>query len=179
MYGDLINKWAVHYGLPPQIVAAVVLQESGGCAGAFRYEPAFFDVYIKDKRRQDLAGWTPEPDTGPSLWSEKVGRSTSWGLMQVMGDTSRWCFGLKPSDPLDPHDPRRYFTILCEPSIGIECGCHVLDFYLSKEKNGTPAERMVRALSRYNSGSPISPRGQAYAAKVLSHVASRKYLKVM
>jgi len=178
MYGAIINDMAIRHELPPPIVAAVILQESGGNTGAIRYEPVFFDMYVKDKRRSDLAGWVPDMNSTPSLWTEKIGRSHSWGLMQVMGDTARWCGRLVPRSQ-DPLDPARYFTALCMPEIGIDIGCRVLAFYLAKESTGDTDTRMRRALSRYNSGTPNSLRGLAYAAKVLAHVSSRRYLKMM
>lgn len=69
----LVTPMARKYGLEPTLVAAVCEQESGWEPGAVRFEPAFLRRYI-------------EPMNLPLL--EALDRATSWGLMQIMGQTA-------------------------------------------------------------------------------------------
>jgi soluble lytic murein transglycosylase-like protein len=70
----VIRKMAEDHGLDPALVAAVVEQESSWIATAKRYE-ASFESWL----RKRVAGLTDD---------EYRSRSTSWGLMQVMGQTA-------------------------------------------------------------------------------------------
>lgn len=160
MFGPLINKHALAMGLRPDVVAAVIIQESNGEPFAARYEDAFYQALLANKKRQELAGFVPYPT--PTLATEKRLRATSIGLMQVMGDSARWIGKVTAN----------YLTVLCEPDIGIEVGCKVLKFYLDKERGD-----YHRALSRYNSGRPDSQRGMRYAEEVLGRVSRGEHLR--
>jgi soluble lytic murein transglycosylase-like protein len=70
----LVTPIALKFGLQPSLVAAVCEQESGWEPGAVRFEPAFLRHYIA-------------PLNLPFL--ESLDRATSWGLMQIMGQTAR------------------------------------------------------------------------------------------
>ena len=91
--GDLtIIKQAViesakKYDLSPHLIAAVIWQESRGNKFAYRYEDGFFLKYVAAKERTNLIGHVPA--VIPTLPTEKRGRSFSWGLMQIMGQTAR------------------------------------------------------------------------------------------
>ena len=96
--------------LPIDIVASVILQESGGNPWAVRYEPGFYDRRIKHRRREELAGFVPR--LLPTLNTEKTLRSTSFGLMQVMGETARVVGYEEP-----------YLTQLCRIEDNLSVGC--------------------------------------------------------
>ncbi|NDY56319.1 lytic transglycosylase domain-containing protein [Desulfovibrio sulfodismutans] len=105
---ELIVTMAASYQLPEDIVRAMVLHESvGGITHAIRFEPTFYDKYIKGREMN----YCPEHC---SHETERIGRATSWGLMQVMGETAR-CNGF-----------RGWFPELCTPVVGLEWGCRYL-----------------------------------------------------
>ena len=97
----LAFKWAVKYGLDAAMVCAVIEQESGWIPWAMRYEPAFFDHYISS-----MTGLTA---------TERTARATSYGLMQVMGQTAR-----------ELGFSGRFLSELCDPDVGIDFGCRKL-----------------------------------------------------
>ncbi len=146
---SLIATTVHKHGLPPEIVRAMVVQESTGNTCAIRFEQDFYDRYLK--------GNTPNFRPEHCSWNtERIGRATSWGLMQVMGETAR-CNGF-----------RGWFAELCVPEIGLTWGCIYLarlrDKYLVK--GGWPG--VARA---YNGG----PGGwdnpnNHYPEAVLSHI---------
>src|SRR5579862_1562443 len=75
----LAHKAAAAHSLWPELVCAVVEQESAWDPWALRYEPAFFDRYVRPQiARGNL---TDE--------AEARARAFSWGLMQVMGEVAR------------------------------------------------------------------------------------------
>lgn len=158
--GELINKYAIEFSLRPDVIAAIIIQESNGDTFAIRYEGSFYQALLANKKRSELSGFVPYPT--PTLETEKRARATSWGLMQVMGDTARWC--AKHSS--------NYLSSLCEPDIGVHAGCATLSYYLSKERGD-----YHRALSRYNAGRPDSQRGLIYAKEVLSRIDRGEHLR--
>jgi soluble lytic murein transglycosylase-like protein len=108
---------ALAHGLDAALVCAVVEQESGWDTDSIRYEPAFFERYIK-------------PITNLTQ-TEAQGRAFSWGLMQVMGQVARENgFG------------GLYFPSLCEPAIGLDVGCAVLAGKL-KRANGDTSQGLL------------------------------------
>jgi len=78
----LIVKVATDHGLPPTLVRAMVMVESGGDTFATRYEPGFFEKYVRNDG--SVKAFAP-----CSLQTERVMRATSFGLMQVMGQVAR------------------------------------------------------------------------------------------
>ncbi len=105
---DLIVSMAGRYQLPVVIVRAMVEHESaGGITAACRFEQGFYDRYIKGK--------TPDFRPEHCSWdTERIGRATSWGLMQVMGETAR-VVGF-----------RGWYPELCVPGVGLKWGCEYL-----------------------------------------------------
>ena len=73
-YREAIRSAAIVVGLDARLVEAVVLQESGGRADAFRYEAGYFARYLATNPR--FAEWEPR----------RV--ASSYGLMQVMYPTA-------------------------------------------------------------------------------------------
>lgn len=119
-----IQEAAIDAGLPISIVRGIVMQESSGDPSATRYEPGFFRRYI------DKLGLSSE---------EGRGRSTSWGLMQVIGETARE-MGMTAD-----------FSALLDPRVGLYWGCRHLkklkDRYLKQYGWGG-------VVAAYNAGTP-------------------------
>lgn len=96
-----IDAAAARYGLDPLLIEALVVQESGGNTDAFRFEPDFWNRYLKGNPRYR------------SLNPRRV--SSSYGLMQVM-----YCRILedKIADN-DAWEPEMLFI----PQHGLDVGC--------------------------------------------------------
>lgn len=152
----IINEQSTAHNLSPAIVTCVILQESGADTAAFRFEQGMFDI-LQPKKKEQLSGFVPSL---PNLISEKVQRSSSWGLMQVLGETARWCAKCEIS----------YLSELCNPSIGIDIGCRVLAHYLARNGND-----YTKALAAYNAGLATSLAGQKYATEVLTRLAHNEH----
>lgn len=91
---------AARFSLNAALVCAVIEEESSWNTYAIRFEPLFRERYVRDLNL---------PPT------EEMARSTSWGLMQVMGQVAR------------EHGFRgRFLSEICGPMVGIEIGCVVL-----------------------------------------------------
>ena len=135
-YAQTIATMAAKYGLDPSLVTAVIQQESGGDTNAVRLEQAFYQRYVK-----------PLPNLSPG---ERVDRSVSWGLMQVMGQVARE-LGYTDSLPA-----------LCQPWIGIEYGCKHL-----ANKIKAAGGNVTHALLLWNGGSDPN-----YPAEVLARLKS-------
>lgn len=139
------------YGLRPELIAAVIIQESSGIADARRPENDFYHRYLL---KPDLPGYFP-PDVPRGV--ELVCRATSWGLMQIMGQVARE-LGFRG----------RYFTELEEPGANINLGCR----HLANLIRRAGSER--GGLLRYNGGG--DPR---YPEKVLGHIGSGRIKEVL
>lgn len=129
-----VTPHALKYGLDPKLVCAVCEQESSWNPWAVRYEPAFYLRYIAP---MNLANAT-----------EAQMRSTSFGLMQIMGQTARE-FGFC----------EHFLSELCDPDTGVEYGCKKLQKCFSVHGD---AETSLLA---YNGGS--NPN---YPSQVLARV---------
>ena len=103
---ELAKKAAVAHGLDPSLVCAVCEQESSWEPSAIRYEPAFYEKYVKP---QNLSP------------TEAQARSFSWGLMQIMGQVAR-----------EQGFTGRFLAALCDPATAIEYGCRKLARCLSR-----------------------------------------------
>ncbi len=99
-FRDLIEQNALRFDLRPELVCAVVEQESGWNTWGMRFEPAFYGHYVN-------------ADAGDE--TERVARACSWGLMQVMGQVAR-----------EAGFSYAFLSGLCEPSNGLFIGCSVL-----------------------------------------------------
>lgn len=142
---QLAKGSALFYGLDPSLVCAVCEQESGDrkrlSSGwetwnpwAFRAEPAFDARYVQPLHLTPTEDW---------------GRSISWGLMQVMGETAR------------EHGFMGSFPALCEPEMGLEFGTKVL-----KAKLAAGGSEVHRGLQLWNGGG-----NPGYADEVLARVS--------
>jgi len=155
----LIQEKAALYKLDPEIVACVISVESGGDTYAIRFEPGFYKRYLLDLTPQTATGYVPKFISWPT---EKIARSTSFGVMQVMGETAR-SIGQYKAESL---------ARLCEPADGIEVGCRVLRHYLDKH------DVLEKALAAYNAGDPRYEAGRAYAKKVMERHVRKEHEKI-
>lgn len=128
------------HGLDPALVCAVCHHESANWKQwAVRYEPGFYTKYI-----EKLAGISA---------TEKTMRSTSFGLMQVMGQVARE-LGFAGD----------FLAELLDPVVGLEYGCKKLARCMSRANSDVMA-----ALLLYNGGGD-----KAYPDKVLAHLEAYK-----
>lgn len=71
---DIIERMSERWNIPQELICAIIWQESRFISDVKRFEPLFLKKYIKPMN-------LPE--------DEEKWRATSWGLMQIMGQTSR------------------------------------------------------------------------------------------
>jgi soluble lytic murein transglycosylase-like protein len=114
------------HSLWPELVCAIIEQESSWDPWAIRYEPGFYRRYIEPQ----LARGAGFSDT------EARARAFSWGLMQVMGQTAREHKFAEPS-----------LAKLCDPATGLAIGCRVLAAKLAAAE-----DNVTRALLLWNGG---------------------------
>lgn len=130
----LASAIARTFNLHPELVCAICEQESSWNPSAGRYEKGFYNKYENH----------PDMDEQERLW-----RSSSWGLMQIMGETARY---LGYSGPLDQ---------LLVPEIGLAWGCKYLENRIAHAEGN-----IEKALLLWNGG------GNAYYPhQVLARVA--------
>lgn len=146
-YSKFIVENARRYQLNPKLIAAVIYQESKGEARACRYEKNFFNRYIKNKAKSDLLGHVPKEHIC-TLDTEMMLRATSFGLMQIMGETAREN-GFDSDHLLD----------LVDPEENINLGSRLIHKFL--QDTGT----LEKALLRYNGG-------EAYPPRIIKHMDS-------
>ncbi len=137
----LVTPWATKYGLDPYLVCAVIEQESGWNPGAARFEPAFLKKYIEPMNLGFL---------------ESLDRSTSWGLMQIMGQTAIE-FGF------DSGENPAELASLRIPDVGVDFGCRKLQKCFDIHKDPETS------LLAYNGGA-----NPEYGKQVLARVAHYK-----
>jgi len=147
---DLVISIAGSYQLPAIIVRAMVMHESvGGVPHAARFEQGFYDRYIKPLK--DVSR-----PTGCSAATERILRATSFGLMQVMGQTARELgFG-------------GWLTELTVPAVGLEWGCR----YLRKMADNFLADGGWPMVMRAYNGGPGDKGNLAspYPGLILQHI---------
>ena len=125
----LIASAARTHGLSVALVLAIVQVESGGNPWASRYEPGFYARYVHGK---PIRAFAPCSEATEARW-----RATSFGLMQIMGQTARET-GFKGV----------YLTELCDPHLNLDWGCRYLALLMKKYGPGDAA------IAAYNAGSP-------------------------
>lgn len=133
-----VTPYAQKFGLEPEIVCAVCEQESAWEPGAARFEPAFLRRYVEPLKFSLL---------------EELDRSTSWGLMQIMGQTAvEFGFVGRCSDLRDPEQ-------------GVLWGCKKLQrcYFIHGAIDDT-------ALLAYNGGG-----NPEYGKEVLARVSKYKF----
>lgn len=143
-YRPNIEHAAKAHGIDPDLLEALVLQESSGRADAFRYEPGYYRRYLEGKKEWEK--WIPR----------RV--ASSYGLTQVLYPTALQ-YGFNPA-----YEPEMLFL----PDINLNLGAKILAALLKKFDGDTD-----KALQAYNGGvgSVGSPKTRAYANKVLARLA--------
>jgi soluble lytic murein transglycosylase-like protein len=132
LHREIIERNARECALPVALIAAIIQVESGWNTWAIRFEPAFLKTYVQMHPERFGPGISRE--------TERIQRATSFGLMQVMGQTARE-LGAKQT----------FLTELCRPEIGIHLGCR----YLARQRARFEAEHgLDGAIAAYNAGSP-------------------------
>src|SRR5438132_5283728 len=123
----LARRTARKYGLLPEVILAIIEQESNFQTFAIRYEPQFYEHYIKPLvEKGQIVGAT-----------EAQARTISWGLMQVIGEVAREN-GFKG----------QLLSELCNPETGLDIGCRVF-----AQKLGHVGGDTEKALGLWNGGS--------------------------
>ena len=148
---QIFANMAKKYKLPPLLLKAVAQVESALDPKAYRFEPGFWDRYLKN-----------DPE-----WRGKDPKvvSASFGLMQLMFTTA-WSMGFRGKE-----------TDLYDPMINVNPGAKLLRANINsiEEKKLHIKHQMwsIRiSLSRYNGGSRGNPdgdsnlRNQSYVDKV-------------
>ena len=135
---ELARQIAADHALDPQLVCAVIEQESAWNPWAVRYEPAFLTRYV-----------APLYTAGKLSATEAYTRAMSWGLMQVMGQVARE-FGFDSISLAE----------LCDAATGIDFGCRVLAVRLKRAKGNVPA-----ALQAWNGGASTNYAAEVLARK--------------
>ena len=122
----LAFRAAEAHALWPELVCAVVEQESSWNPWALRYEPAFYEKYVAPQfARGNIADLT-----------ESRARAFSWGLMQVMGQVAR-----------ENGFTGASLAALCDPAVGLDVGCRVFAAKLAAAEGNA-----ARALLLWNGG---------------------------
>ncbi len=152
---ELITTAAEKHKIREDVLACIVWQESRGDYLAARFEPRFYTRLILPKSAKQLSGYVPSPI--PTLDTEKVMRSTSYGLCQMMGETARW-FGKLKCNYLD--------VALRDPALSVDLGAGYLAWLLKKRYNN-----YEQALRMYNGS-------VKYAPLIFDHVKKKKYLQM-
>lgn len=149
-FKHLVPPIARHFGVPVELVGAIVLTESGGVAARWKVEPPY--RYLWDVKRAkpyrmlthaEIASERAPEDFhalgGQSRDTEWWGQQASWGLMQVMGAVAR------------ENGFKEAFPALCNPEAGLHFGCaHLAD--LVRHYKGRYGWAGV--VAAYNAGSP-------------------------
>jgi soluble lytic murein transglycosylase-like protein len=160
-YRKEIEAAAKQYGLDPLLVEAIVLTESSGNTDAFRFEPNYWNRYLKPKNLY------------PGMNPRRV--SSSYGLMQIMYDVA-------VERGFDKTNPPEYLFI---PSVNLEYGCMHLrmltnwanepQFVASSEQ-----DKLEAVLASYNGGRGDNKphqkpkRNASYVRKVLANLTLLK-----
>jgi soluble lytic murein transglycosylase-like protein len=149
---NCLKKYAVEFDLNLDLICAVIHVESSGNPWASRFEPAFYEKYIKGKKMKDLPGYFP-PIQICTPQTENFNRSRSMGLFQVMGNTAR----------LYGYD-RPFLDELFDIPTNIYMGCKILADKIKDRQGDTE-----KGLLAYNGGG--DPR---YPDRVMSTIRAGK-----
>ncbi len=147
---QFITDAALKTGINPQLLAALIHQESGGNPYAVRYEPAFLKKYLETKTKKTIGGYVP---IRCSWQTEVQMRATSFGLVQIMGQVAR-----------ERGFQGEFLTELLDPAVNVKLGSEFLQMLLHKH------DTTEKALLRWNGGGDPD-----YAKKVFSHIDSGAY----
>lgn len=136
--------------LDPCMMAAICWQESHFDPNARRFEQRFYEKFIRPLKKSVIKTKNPAVASAVTIQAERMNLATSWGLMQVLGNTARE-LGYQGA----------FLGDLCHPEIGLRYGAK----YLKKQLNRYG--EMERALSAYNAGSETEKNLHTYVEPVL------------
>lgn len=125
------------YGLEPELIAAIMKQESNIERCAVRYEPDFYRRYlspetIKDQVKENI--YLSSKRLKITIETETLLRATSFGFLQVLGQVAR------------EHGFDGHLTELCDPEIGLKYGA------IHLKKKLLLYQSIEEAVSAYNAG---------------------------
>lgn len=158
-----ISNWimgaASETGLDPILVAAICWQESDFNPWAFRFEPGFMRRYIDPMNRSRIVQQNPAVLTGvPTEDTERRALSTSFGPMQIMGQTAR-----------ERGFEGQFLTELCGFR-GLLYGAKQLKF-IQDRANGN----LTETISNYNDGSSrLTANHETYVPEVMARIDALK-----
>lgn len=132
------------------IVLSIIEVESSNNKDAIRFEPKLYERLLKMKK---INGHVPNP---PTYTTELISRATSWGLMQILGESARTLLNYKS----------RYLSSLLDIEINIANGCKLLYKYLEMSDFNYD-----EALLLYNGGAD-----KTYPCKI-NEIANKKGLQ--
>ena len=153
-FGNQILAAASKYQVDPRLLCAVIAQESGGNPNAIRYEPIFFKQYVQNVPKEKLIGYVP---VHCEYKTEKHARSTSWGLMQIMGQVAR-----------EKGFRGEFLSELLDPAVNLDIGARYLKHLLDTRPN------VEAALLRWNGGG-----NENYAKEVLARLDQGECLELL
>lgn len=139
------------FGVDPFLLSAIAWQESVFVPNTQRYEDSFYEKYVKKMAYLDLKKQYPKQKNNIlDISLEKHGLATSWGFIQVMGQTARELGHRGPLPDLLGYT-------------GVQYGCR----YFNKKftKYGQDFEM---ALSAYNAGSETEHNRESYVEPVMA-----------
>ena len=145
---EIIKKNADEHRLSPDLLAALIWQESKGNRWAARHEPGFLARYLRHLSYDQLPGLKPD-DSYCNEATERILRATSLGLTQIMGETARELGFNRPC-----------LLELLTDELNVEYGAKYLSRCI-KNSSGNVAN----GLRRYNGGGDPD-----YSRKVFAHL---------
>jgi soluble lytic murein transglycosylase-like protein len=122
----LAHDAALKQSVWPELVCAIVEQESSWDPWALRYEPAFYTRYVEPQLARGVI----------ASEGEARARAFSWGLMQVMGQVAR-----------EHGCAAASLATLCDPAASLAIGCRVF-----AAKLATAEGNVEHALELWNGG---------------------------
>lgn len=154
-YSKFIFEEADLFNVSPELVAALVLQESDGIEDAFRFEKGFKAKYLDSKSCAKLGGhWPHFASPAFTEEQERVLRSCSFGLCQIMGQVARE-YGFKHDNLFD----------LFVPETNIHFGVMKLATEIDKARFAGSKRPEWDGLLGYNGGGSV-----VYPDKVLGRI---------
>lgn len=149
---ELVDSSCRNTSVDPEILMSIIYCESGGDKWAHRYEPTFYDHYLRDATRETLSGYVP--DDLPNLETEKRDRAYSYGYCQLLGETARSRL----------HVTHDNLSELFDPELNVMLGASFISILLEQYSwIEDPAARYMAAVRRYNGR---GPNAQAYQQRV-------------
>jgi hypothetical protein len=147
-----IDSAARKHGLPPSLLAAFIQEESAFNQWATRVETHYLR---KKKVIAEARRWSRKFKGIPTEQTELYARSSSWGLMQVMGQVAR-----------EQGFDRQFLQELISPINSIDEGAKLLVKNLKRYKGDT-----LSAISAYNQGNNRKSGGTFVNARYVYRVS--------